>query len=246
VVEDVGQYCRAIEAHLTRGNGGHLVRIVGPSFALVRQWYEDGIPLSVVMRGIDAKVERHRAGQARRPLRIEFCEPDVRHVFEHWRRAVGLALPRPTATPDEADAGTGDGASTADEPRRRPSLTKHLDRGIDRLSRAAGRVDLPEPLRDACARILGDLTAMRAEAPSARGAAARAQSAERLAALDAELAQVVVSSAPEAARDEVRREAERELHAFRDRLPPAHWDRSVVAGMDRLLRDRFGVPTLEL
>ena len=27
-----GEYCRAVEAHLCRSNGGHLVRIAGPSF----------------------------------------------------------------------------------------------------------------------------------------------------------------------------------------------------------------------
>ena len=64
MIEDVGQYCRDIEAHLTRVNGGHLVRIVGPGFALVREWYQDGIPLSVVLRGIEAKASRHDAKPA--------------------------------------------------------------------------------------------------------------------------------------------------------------------------------------
>src|SRR3954464_963633 len=87
---DVGEYCRRVEDHLTRASGGHLVRIVGPGFEIVRQWAIEGVPLSVVYRGIDLKAERHRAGQAARPLRIEFCEADVRAIYDDWGRAVGL------------------------------------------------------------------------------------------------------------------------------------------------------------
>ena len=50
---DVGAYCRAVEAHLSRRNAGHLVRIVGPSFDLVSGWAGRGVPLSVACRGID-------------------------------------------------------------------------------------------------------------------------------------------------------------------------------------------------
>ena len=37
---DIGAFCRAVEAHLCRVNGGHLVRIVGPAFdvAAERRW----------------------------------------------------------------------------------------------------------------------------------------------------------------------------------------------------------------
>ena len=49
-----------------------------------------GIPPSVVFRGIDLKAERHRLGKSTRPLRLEFCEPDVREVYRNWRRALGL------------------------------------------------------------------------------------------------------------------------------------------------------------
>ena len=52
--EDAGAYCRAIEAHLCRKNDGHLIRISGPAFDLVRGWAEQGIPLRVAD-------ERHRS-----------------------------------------------------------------------------------------------------------------------------------------------------------------------------------------
>ena len=156
---DLGAYCRSVESHLTRVNGGHLVRIVGPGFDVVRRWAADGVPLSVVFRGIELKAARHQAGASKRPLRVEFCDDDVRELFDDWRRAIGLA----PAAEDAAGAGDADGASgaagasdaagaapAADAPRgaRRPA-TRDLDRAIERLGRASGRLDWPEALRDA-------------------------------------------------------------------------------------------------
>ena len=170
-------YCRAVEAHLTQVNGGHLVRIVGPSFDLVRRWAAEDVPLAVVKRGIDRKAERHDRGVAARPLRLEFCEADVRDIFDGWRRAVGL--PRAGDPPVE-------GASAeAAEPRRR-SLTRHLDRAIERLTAAAGRMDLPESFRAAAGPMLGELAALRDAAKKARGPA-RDEITGRLPALDVSL-----------------------------------------------------------
>ena len=141
---DVGEYCRRVEDHLTRANAGHLVRIVGPGFELVREWAETSVPLSVVFRGIDNKVDRHRRGKSTRPLRIEFCAGDVRAVFDQWRRAVGLDLTG--MTPPAIDGATDE---RAEEPAAKtPALGRHLDRVVDKLSRAIGRDDLPPVVRD--------------------------------------------------------------------------------------------------
>src|SRR5690349_17904475 len=126
---DVGEYCRRVEEHLSRVNQGHLVRIVGSGFELVRQWASNGVPFSVVCRAIDMKAERHRAGRSTRPLRIEFCEPDVRAVFQDWKRAVGVSTV----------AGPETGEPTDDV--KRPSLSRHFDRVITALTRAAGRLE---------------------------------------------------------------------------------------------------------
>ena len=132
---DIGEFCRRVEEHLARVNEGQIIRVVGPAFELARGWALEGMPLSVVAHGIDLKAERHRAGRSTRPLRLEFCEADVREVYTRWRRSVGLSgLPAP------APEGTDDAAETA----KRPSLSRQLDRALDKLSRVAGRLDLAE------------------------------------------------------------------------------------------------------
>ena len=262
---DVGDYCRRVEDHLTRANAGHLVRIVGPGFELVRRWAELGVPLSVVFRGIDMKTERHREGQARRPLRIEFCESDVRAVFDNWRRAVGFTTGAWSANgPDEGAPGVSDGApaltngapglqtrglktagsTEPDAEPKRPSLTRHLDRAIDRLSRIGGRLELPLELRDVCDRILQELVAMRDAASGSRGAVRDAFIA-KLPPLDADLAEAVRLHAPADLRAAARSDAEADLQMYR-RVPTDVWQRSVDVTTDRLLRDRLGLPLLEL
>lgn len=247
-VVDVGDYCRIVEDHLTRVNGGHLVRIVGPAFELVRQWAEAGIPASIVFRGIDLKAERHRLGRAKRPLRLEFCEADVREVYRQWQRAVGLfGIDEGAKGRSDQDHGVydaGDRSADADEQegRRRPSLTRHLDRAIERFTRAMARVDIPEDLRMALEPLLQELIDARGAGTKARGAA-RDAVVRRLQAIDEQLSSALRSFAPEEARDAARLEAEAELAGYRSRLIGDTWPRAVSANADRLLRERYGLPT---
>ncbi len=216
-------------------NGGHLVRVVGPAFELVRQWADAGVPLSVVFRGIERKAERS-AEKPGRPLRLEFCEGDVRAIFDGWRRAIGVSR--------IDDAETAPAADAADDlPRRPKSLSTHIHRAVDRLSRAAGRVDWPDSLRAAADQLLVELAAVGEAAKTTRGAA-REELAARLVALDATLVAAMREAALSALVAELERNAEQELAPFRGRLTGDAWARSVTITTDRLLRDRFGLPTL--
>jgi hypothetical protein len=255
---DIGDYCRRVEEHLGRVNEGQIIRIAGPAFELARGWALAGIPLSVVLHGIDRKAERHRAGRATRPLRLEFCEADVRETFERWRRAVGLPAAGGGAVEDgdqranrdtdqPAGSGMADAAMTEETAaggvRRRTSLAKHLSRAVDRLSRAAGRLDLPEAFRERLSERLDEVASLSDTARTARGEA-RAAIAERLPAID----QALVDDARAALAPEtlarLEAEAEADLAAYRSRLSAEVWTRSVRRSADRLVREHLGLPTL--
>jgi len=229
---DVGEYCRRVEAHLTQVNGGHLVRIVGPGFEVVRRWAVDGVPLSIVRRGIERKAERHRHGSSTRPLRIEFCEADVRDVYEEWRRAIGV----PTGT-DAGDEEVG--------PSRKPSLPRHIGRALERLGRLTGRMEWPDELRDGVEACRSRLLALQASAAGARGEA-RAGIVARLEELDRDLLDVARRAAPDEIGRALEREAEADLAPYRGRLSDQLWQASVEVTIRRLLRDRLGLPTIEI
>jgi hypothetical protein len=226
-------YCREIEAYLCRKNDGHLIRVVGPSFDLVSRWETDGVPLNIAFQGIDRYFERYyRQGPRRRPVRIDFCDADVRDVFDEWRRAVGVV-----SRPAGRESIDGERASN-----RRASLPAHLERSALRLSsaRATGAVG---PETDAVIdQLAQELDSARA-AKGLRGDARRA-AVDRRSALDEALMQLARASLGEAARANVEREADDELAAFRGNMPDAAYQRVRAAAVDRLIRQRLGLPVL--
>ncbi len=238
---DVADYCRQVEAHLTRTNGGHLVRVVGPGFALVKQWADEGVPLSVVFRGIEHKAERHAAGASKRPLRIEFCETDVRVLYEDWRRAIGVTV---TTEAPEAEGAAATSSSDRAQSSKRRSAPRTIDRAIDRLGRLAGRLELPEDFRDAMSRLIGELSTLREALAHARGDA-RDRLLERLVPLERDLiehARTVVAA--DVLRDITAR-AEQDLAPYKERLVPEAWARAVSVTVDRGVREHLELPSLD-
>ena len=224
---DHAEYCRAIETYLCRKNEGHLIRIVGPVFEKVIGWAEQGVPLAVAFKGIDAYCERYYAkGPRRRPVRVEFCEADVLDLFDNWRRAVGVSAL--------------DGSEDAGE-RAHASLPAHIDRGIARLTTLrAVRVDA---LSDRLGAIVRELDGLKAQAKHARGEA-RTAILDRLGALDAELLDAYRSQLDDAARADLRAKAEAEIAPFAARMTAEARIAAVDAALTRLLRDALTIPTL--
>lgn len=226
-------YCREIESYLCRKNDGHLIRIAGPSFDLVSAWAAQGVPLKIAFSGIDRYFARYYANRAkrprRRPVRIDFCEADVLDVFDEWCRATGL-----TAAGAERSAG-GDGETG----HRGPSLRVHMERVLQRLTsaRATGRLDAG--FDDLLDRVAREMDA----AGGVRGTKRQAL-VERLAALDRELLDAARASLDEASRAALRREADEELASFRAGMSPDAFARAREAAIDRLVRERAGLPTI--
>jgi hypothetical protein len=233
VSEDPLAYCRHIEAYLCQKNDGHLIRVVGPSFEAVSAWLRDGIPFKVACEGIDRYFARYyRKGGRRRPVRIEFCDADVRDVFDEWRRATGLP----------SSAGTAAAAGGA-EPRRGPSLPDHLERALLRLTQArvTGKVgDSFDAVIDAVSALLDEAKA----APGGLRGAKREAVLDRLLALDERVALMSSGAVTGATRDALLREVEEELNAFRAEMPAERFDRARATALDRHLRAHLGLPVL--
>lgn len=235
---DIAAYCRHVEAYLCRRNGGHLVRIVGPGFELVRGWASEGVPLTLVERAIDVCSERREARrEGARALRIEFCDADVRTEFQRWRRAVGPYL----------GGGLGEGdAETAAETAPAAGLASHLARAVERLSRAAARLGHSDAFRARLDAIITRVADVQAESKGARGER-RAQFVESLAGIDREL---MDAARDEAARSglaaDVKAAAATQLAPWRERMPGDAWAGATAAAADRLLRDRLDLPDLTL
>ena len=227
-------YCRQLESYLCRKNDGHLIRIVGPAFEQVCGWAELGIPLTLAMRGIDRCFERYYSkGPRRRPVRIEFCEADVLDVFDEWRRAVGVS-----AASEAARTGEGNGTDLAGS---RSSLPAHLERVIARLTTLRGGSD--RTLDPVLGDVVRELDGARATARTIRGEA-RDALIERLRQLDTSTIDALRQNADQATLQQLAVEADEELKPFRARMPAEAYRESHRACVDRLLRERAGLPTI--
>lgn len=227
------QYCRELESYLCRKNDGHLIRIAGPAFEQVRGWAARGIPMKLAMQGIDRYFERYYAkGPRRRPVRIEFCEPDVLDVFDEWRRSVGVSEASGAAGAGEAGEAGGTG---------REGLPAHLERVIARLTvLRAGSARSLDPLLD---EIVRELDAVRSRAKGARGDGREAL-IQHLQELDASCMDALRSRADAATLAQLAAEADEELQPFRARMPAEAYQESHRACVARLLRERAGLPVI--
>ena len=224
-------YCREIEAYLCRKNDGHLVRIVGPSFNLVCGWALRGVPMSVACQGIDRYFERYYAGtRRRRPARIDFCEHDVLHIFDEWKKAVGVW---PDVLDSEQVASQGNQVSV--------SLRTHLDRVAIRLNSLVD--DSDKEFSILIKKIVQTLEDFRLKEKPLRGELKK-HCLLRLEELDSKLLKAVREKMTDLDLDKLRGEAESELRGFRSRLTKESYERSVVACIDRLVRERAKLPIL--
>jgi len=231
---EIPEFCREIETYLCQKNDGHLIRVVGPSFELVSRWAADGVPLKVAFRGIDRYFERYyRKGARRRPVKIDFCEADVLDAFDEWRKATGLPQSSVVGRQSSVDSHQSSVPS-------RQSLPAHLERVVMRLTQARAGGVLPASFDELVDRIAHELDVARA---GVRGDARRAV-IERLAALDAELIEAARRLLDDASMSDLRREANDELAPFRDTMMPDAFNRARGAAIDRLIRDRLGLPVV--
>ena len=233
----IADYCREIESYLCRKNDGHLIRVVGPSFDLVSGWAEEGVPLKVACAGIDRYFERYyRKGPRRRPVRIDFCDADVRDVFDEWRRSLGLV-----ALPPDAVAGATQDQEVAKH--RGVSLPAHLERVVVHLTNSRVAGVLPSSGDDLFDQLALELDRARASSRGIRGAARRAL-LERLGEIDRQLMTVVRDALAPRDREALEKEADEELSSFRAGMPPEVYGRARLAAFDRIVRDRFRLPTI--
>lgn len=234
----IADFCREVETYLCRKNDGHLIRVVGPSFELVSRWAELGVPLKVAFAGIDRYFERYyRKGPRRRPVKIDFCEADVLDVFDEWRRATGI-----TQRTVDSQQSTVDSRSST-ESVGHTSLPRHLERAIARLTsaRASGTIDAAfDALID---RVSGELDAARAIAGGIRGDARRALIA-RLESLDEELMTRARAALDPGVLNEIAYEADAELAPFRAGMASEAAALARQRAMNRLVRERLGLPTI--
>jgi hypothetical protein len=230
-------YFTEIEEYFWQKRGAHL--LVSPlDWAIVETWQKAGIPLSVVLKGIDRAFDsyaRSRRGASGRPLKtLSYCVDAVLEAAEEER---------------EAAAGTGPAVSPAkkeEETFSSSALHGFFDRNLQSLSAAVAKArvsgaDLASRLEEARMRLAELLPLL--DAP---GGVDLEDLERRLTVIEERLTAALTASAPEDFLLEIRREMDRQLAPYRRKMNAAQLAQLERQYMQKRLWERYNLPRLSL
>ncbi len=236
-------YFTEVEDTFVRRRGAHM--LVSPlDWALIESWKEMGIPLAVVLRGIerafdtfDKQPRRHRKVNS-----IFYCQQSVDESFAEYRQSmVGAADGDDSAAAVQVVGGDAD----ADSPFQRERVERYLERITDDLASARVRAEGNELLSEALSRACSRLAEIRGDAVSSRRLDPEALERD-LTSLDSLVMGAVRDSASPEALEEARSEAKTALKAHKKGMEKAFYNQTFETFVSRRLREAAGVPRLSL
>jgi hypothetical protein len=251
-------YFTEIEDAFVRRRGKHL--LVSPlDWSLMESWKAAGVPLHVVLRGIERAFDSYEARPRNRSVKsLFYCQEEVEAQFAEWLESRrGAATEEGDAADEGGAAGegravAGDGSVEAEESRGLPFpravIAAHLSesraalaRALDARRQSAGEDHLCEALARAAAR-LEELASDfgRAERPDAELLEASLSDLEAL--LDRALR---ASLTPEVL-EEKRAGAKEQLREYRGRMGRATYEQTLDNLLAKALREEAGLPRLSL
>jgi len=222
-VRNYFNYFTEIEEHFQHRRGS-LLLLSTLDWALIETWRDAGIPLEVVLRGIDEAFDRHEARQRKgRQRRINGLAWAAQAVMEAAERRVDAAT---GVAPVRADA-VGDGFE-------REQIVQHLNSAADALD---GGAIAPKALAGIAERLR----------EMVRGEAANLEELERqLAALEEKLFAVLMSHVPEEELLRFKTEAARSLAGYRSRMTAVQLRQIEQQFVHKRMLEHYGLQRLSL
>ena len=237
-------YFTEIEDAFIRRRGKHL--LLSPmDWALIEGWKSRGVPLHIVLRGIEGSFDSYEAKPRRRSVKsLFYCQEEVEAQYAEWLESQVGAASAADETPAKDERGaSGNGAL----PFPREVIAGHLAESRARLERvgAEQKASVAGELREAIARVASRLSDLEkdfanAKRPDAEQLEGSLNDLENLLdrALRAELSP---------ARVEARRaEAAAQLEPYRKRMEHATYEQTLDNLLAKLLREECGLPRLSL
>lgn len=230
-------YFTEIEEYFWKKRGAHL--LVSPlDWAIIETWQKAGIPVSVVLKGIDRAFEsyqRSRRGSGKPLKSLAYCVDAVLDAAEEQR---------------EAGAGNGTGAreshTSRSEPFSRDEIRAYTLRNLQRLTVAANAARLGDPkLASRIDDIRGKLEALLTLLDSP--ASLDVEDLERrLTVLEEKLHSAATAAASEDSLVSFRREFDRQLAPYRRRMTREQLAQVERQYLHKRLFELFALPRLSL
>src|SRR5215213_4508150 len=248
-------YFTEIEEAFVRRRGRHL--LVSPlDWSLMESWKKLGIPLHVVLRGIEKSFDSYESKPRNRSVKtLYYCQEEVEAQFKEWLESqTGAHAPGATAEGGARDSGdsNSDAAAASDEgsarglPFPRAVISAHLSECRDEVRRAldSGRESAGgAALREALGRAASRLEELASDFE--RSTHPNAEALENsLADIEALLDRALRESLPPEALEEARDAAAEQLKPYRARMERATYEQTLENLLAKALRERERVPRL--
>jgi hypothetical protein len=233
-------YFTEVEDTFVRRRAKHLL-LSSIDWALIESWKEMGIPLHIVLRGIEKAFDSWESKPRKRSVKtLLYCQEEVEAQYAEWLEAhVG------SESGGEADS--TDALETSTAPFSRAVVLEHLrDAGAQLMRTLEGRGDsaaddFSEALERA-GRLLADV-----EKDFAAAARPDAQKLEdSLTGIERMLTESLRAAAPSAEVAEITKEIKKQLGPYRSQMEPAMYEQTLDNLLLKRLREQFGVPRLSL
>ena len=245
-------YFTEIEDAFIRRRGKHL--LLSPmDWALIEGWKARGVPLHVVLRGVEQSFDSYEAKPRRRSVKsLFYCQEEVEAQYAEWLESQLGATTSATANGASAEetraeasqAATGNGAL----PFPREVIEGHLAEARARVERACEQQKArggAGELCEALARVASRLSDLEKDfAAAARPDAEQLEGA--LGDLDNLLDRAVRAELSPAALEARRAEAAAQLEPYRKRMERATYEQTLDSLLAKLLREDSGLPRLSL
>ena len=225
-------YFTEIEDHFQRRRGSILL-LSTIDWALIETWREAGIPLSVVLGGIDSAFDKHEAKKARPNTKkvngLAWCAQAVMQAFEDQREA-SIGMHADTETPKPA-------ASSGFEQER---IAQHLLACAEALRQATKLEACAAALNETAVRLDGLAVEVRLLLP-------KLEDLDRtLLVMDEKLFAAVLAAEPEQDLVDLKAQAARELAPYRSRMQALQIRQIEQQFLHKRIIDKYRLPRLSL
>ena len=233
-------YYTEIEDAFVRRRGKHL--FLSPmDWALMETWKERGIPLYIVLRGVEKSFDSYEAKPRKRSVKsLLYCQEEVEAQYAEWMESrVGAS-----ASNNETQAADNEVAKL---PFSASAIDEHLKRGQLALTDAANarRGNREDDLSEALSRAAALLEEIKIDfsvsaSPDARKLEDSLTGLERM--LDDAILSVIVNEQL----DSYKKEVKDQLKPYRSHMEKPVYDQTLNNLLLKRLREQFAVPRLSL
>lgn len=241
-------YFTEIEDTFVRRRAKHLL-LSSIDWALIESWKEMGVPLHVVLRGVEKAFDSWEAKPRKRSIKtLLYCQEEVEAQYAEWLESRVGAAPSVGGAEDEgSDAEKHRPAPKENLPFPRADILKHLSGAREKITvtlkqrSAARQDDISEALARAVA-LLDDL-----EQEFAQAAQPDAQKLEiSLTGIERMLSNALRVGALPDQFEALTNEIKKQLRPYRRHMETAVYDQTFENLLLKRLREQFGVPRLSL